>query len=123
MIPIIGRGKTKTVYALCAEAVLKVGPPDRIAKQARRLRRLDRHGVPVAHVILSGEGWLIQERCELPDVPDGVVDQLYKFAISRGFSPHDLHCKNVGWLRNQWVILDCGALGKKINTSEYGGGW
>ena len=112
-LEIIGKGKTKVAYALDERVVLKVGPPDRIAKQARRLRRLERHGIPVARVILSGDGWLIQERCELLDVRDEVTDHLGDVALARGFFVHDLHRRNIGWLRGQWVILDCGALGRR----------
>lgn len=110
MLAVIGVGKTKTCYALDVERVLKIGPPDRVAKQARRLRRLARSGVPVARVILSGDGWLVQERCDMRTVPDTVVAELRATARAAGYRVHDLHAKNVGWLRSRWVILDCGAL-------------
>ena len=115
-LEILGKGKTKTAYALDKRdksLVLKVGPGDRIIQQARRLRRLERHGVPVARVVLFGQGWLVQERCDLVGAPDWVVDQMHELAIAKGLFPHDLHDKNVGLLRGNWVILDCGALGKR----------
>ena len=111
---LIGKGKTKRAYALDETRVYKTGPSGRIAKQARRLRRLDRHGVPVAKVLDVGDGWLVQERCDCSSpAPACEVDALQKRARKAGFFVHDLHEKNVGLLHGRWVIIDCGALGKR----------
>lgn len=111
---LIGKGKTKRAYAIDDTRVYKTGPADRVAKQARRLRRLARHGVPVAKVLDSGKGWLVQERCDCSvPAPAWVADALQKLERKAGFHVHDLHERNVGLLCGEWVILDCGALGKR----------
>ena len=115
-LPMIGRGKTKTVYALDAYTVLKVGPADRIAKQARRLRRLHRLGVPVARVLCERYGWLVQEQCEGSLAEVSADEQALVIAAFRAVLPGmrigDLRPRNVMWhiARDEWVIVDCGAI-------------